>query len=205
MGQHCHYWQLYTHVRKNLNKLKDLKYSYIELAGIWPKLMPQSEQRIVPENIQLWIFRINMNWKDLLFKRVILNIFFYYDYLMLNVKRSNLIRVTFEFFIFSCYLGIPNEYHRFPTVYVGKTNFLLKIGKSEPSLGMLEILKHRAALSNIKFNCAVIFFEKNVFVLCVCFQIHFLTDHYGNLSQNWLKCSKIVLIYWTSCGVLTEF
>ena len=60
------------------------------------------------------------------------------------------------------------------TVHMGKTHFLLKIGKSKPSLGILEIFQHRSALPNMEFNCAVIFFDKNVwnFKLYYCSLSH---------------------------------
>ena len=93
--------------------------------------------------------------------------------------------------------NVPDS-DRFPTVHMVKTHFVLEnLWISEPSSGILEKIKCSWTLPNMKYNCAVLFFEWIVLVICAPKYI------YSKLtivkpSKNWLICSKTIRIYSTS-------
>ena len=59
---------------------------------------------------------------------------------------------------FSSWLRDASDIHRFPTVHMVKTHFLLEnLWISKPSLGILERFQRSSALPNIKYNCAILF------------------------------------------------
>ena len=60
---------------------------------------------------------------------------------------------------------------------------------SEASLSKLENFQYSLALPNLKYNCAVLFFERNVLVIYLCFQI-FSHRQPLNLRQNLLIYSQ---------------
>ena len=54
-----------------------------------------------------------------------------------------------------------SDIHRFPTVHMPETHFLLEnLWISEPSLGILEKFQRSSALPNIKYNCVVLFWSQ---------------------------------------------
>ena len=59
---------------------------------------------------------------------------------------------------FCSWLRDASDIHRFPTLHMVKTHFLLEnLWISKPSLSILEKFQRSSALPNIKYNCAILF------------------------------------------------
>ena len=62
---------------------------------------------------------------------------------------------------FSSLLRDASDIHRFPTVHMVETHFLLEnLWISEPSLGILEKFQGSLTLPNIKYACVVLFWSQ---------------------------------------------
>ena len=73
---------------------------------------------------------------------------------------------------FSSLLRDASDIHRFPTVHMVETHFLLEnLLISEPSLGILEKFQCSSALPNIKYNRAVLFWSQLHWVLFMLLNI----------------------------------
>ena len=92
------------------------------------------------------------------------------------------------------------DIHRFPTVHLVKTYFLLdNLWISEPSLSKLEKLQCRLVLLDMKYNCAVLLLYGQLYSLFIFFlQMYFLIDHYCKTSNRnlWnLRKSQVCLMF----------
>ena len=91
------------------------------------------------------------------------------------------------------------DFHRYKCL---RSTFLWKICEYQSSLGTLKKFKHRPALTNIKYNCGVLFLVKCI--AYVFFPVYFLHVKYHHcITQSELtELLKTVRIYWNSCRVL---
>ena len=84
---------------------------------------------------------------------------------------------------FSSFLRDVPDIPRFAGEYLTSQCLLENLGISEASLGVLDKFKCGSAVPNIKYNCSV-FFETNVLIIYVCFQIYFSQTTIVKIIQN---------------------
>ena len=73
----------------------------------------------------------------------------------------------------SLFIDVP-DIHRFPTVHMVKTHYLLEnLWKLQPSWGILEKFQYRSELFYIKYNCVVIFLSQMHWLLMYASRYNF--------------------------------
>ena len=89
---------------------------------------------------------------------------------------------------FSSWLRDTPDIHRFPTVHMVKTNFLLEnLSISEPSLGEQEKFQCCSALPNIKYKFTI---------LCL-YRMYWLFIYFSNIFSYRPSLKNLVRIFWS--------